>query len=70
MIIRKMWVLYHDKGEKISVVAIFRFKPKRRKCGPKEQRYWAWHDCNGKGPIEGTMNAKLKQMDLVLPLTE
>ncbi len=60
-----MWALYHP--DKKLVVWCGRFRPKRRKGIIAKRPYFNWYDCNGKGPIEGSMNAKLtKKADVLI----
>jgi hypothetical protein len=60
-----MWALYHP--DKKLIVWCGRFRPKRKKGVIAKRPYFTWYDCNGKGPIEGSMNAKLtKKADVLI----
>ena len=69
----KVWALFSPEG---LFIAAFRFKPKQYYF--KEDRYYAWTDCNGArfdtrfpdialNTIEGSMNAKCKQITIEIP---
>ena len=58
----ELWCLHHSG----VIVWAARFKPRRRKYGRDLSAFWAWTDCNGVGPIEGSLKAKLSKCVAVL----